>query len=112
MAVLTETDVSARLDGIVWLLVQVLRDLQEIKMSQSDIDAQIVNLQGVTAQLGAAVTAIQQELTTLQTQGVDTSGLDAAVAQLDTAAQAVSALAPAPAAPAAPDMTSPPPVTS
>ena len=84
-----------------------------MSMSQYDIDAAvaednalITDLTTQTAAIAAAQTAFAAEIAALQAQGVDTSGLDAANAQL-TAAQApldaaVSALTAASAPPATP----------
>jgi len=67
----------------------------QILVGQADINTQVQLIAQAVTELGAAVTAIQAELAALQGQGVDTSGLDAAVAQLGTAVQSVQALAPA-----------------
>jgi len=84
-------------------LGQILASVQRIEqkvgqilMGQADINTQVQLITQAVTELGAAVTAIQAEITGLQGQGVDTSGLDAAVAQLGTAVASVQALAPAP----------------
>jgi len=69
--------------------------VRQIRMGQADIDTQVQRIAQAVTDLGAAVTAVQAEIASLQGQGVDTSGLDAAVAQLGTAVQSVQALAPA-----------------
>lgn len=92
------------------------KKLEQVIMSQSDIDAAtaeltaiVTDVQGQVAQLGTDFTAIQAEITSLQAQGVNTTALNAAVAQaqstmagLDPAVAQIGTLAPAPAAPAAP----------
>lgn len=86
-------------------------NIEEIKMSQSDIDAAVAtdtallsDLTTQTAAIAAAQAAFAAEIATLQGQGVNTDALDAINAQL-AAAQApldaaVSALTAASAPPA------------
>jgi chromosome segregation ATPase len=99
--------IMARLDDI-------NTKLEKIAMSQSDIDAAtaeitsiVTDVQAQIAQLGSDFTAIQTEIQALQSQGVDTTALDAAVAQaqstmsgLDPAVAQITTLAPAAPAPA------------
>lgn len=87
------------------------RKLDNIMAAQDDVNAAIAALQSeeagvaaVSADLQTAVAAIQAELAGLQASGVDTSGLNAAVAglaqpmaDLQAAQASVDALAPAPA---------------
>jgi hypothetical protein len=90
-------DDSTKLDLIGWELLKISKQLEEIVMGQADINTDQQAILTAVANLGAAVTAVQAEITALQGQGVDTTGLDSAVAQLGTAVTAVQALAPAPA---------------
>lgn len=78
-------EILARLDAIE-------HTLKEIQMSQSDIDAAVAtdtallgDLTTQTAAIGAAQAAFAAEIASLQSQGVDTSGLDAINAQLAAA---------------------------
>lgn len=80
------------------LLYDIDAKLGRLLMGQSDITADAQAILTAVGSLGSAVTAIQAEITQLQNQGVDTTGLDAAVAQLGTAVQGVQQLVPAPSA--------------
>jgi predicted negative regulator of RcsB-dependent stress response len=62
--------------------------------AQADVDAAVTAVQGVTADLGNAVTNIKAEIAALQAAGVtvDTTALDAAIAPLEAAQAAVDAL--------------------
>ena len=89
-------------------LAEIDKKLGRIIMSQESIDAAtaelttiVTDVQGQVAQLGTDFTAIQAEIQALQSQGVDTSALDAAVAQaqstmagLDPAVAQIGTLAP------------------
>jgi uncharacterized protein YlxW (UPF0749 family) len=67
---------------------------------QSEVDSDTAAIQQVGADLTASVGNVQSELDSLQSQiaasgvSVDLSGLEKAVADLDTQAKAVSSLAP------------------
>ncbi len=65
--------------------------------SQADIDAITTGLQGLSSALSDDTAAIQQEIQTLAAQGVDVSGLQAAVSDLSGKVDGVTALVPAPA---------------
>lgn len=88
---------------------QILRTLEEVREgqikimgTQDDINAAVTAIHGVTTDLQAAVANIATELATLEAgnPGVDTSGLQAAVAQLQAVQATVDALE-TPAAPPA-----------
>lgn len=81
---------------LLWLLSGINMKLEKIMTSQDDINADVTQIQGAVSNLGSAVTAIAAEIEQLKGQGVDTSGLDAAVGQLGTAVQGVQALVPPP----------------
>jgi predicted nucleic acid-binding Zn-ribbon protein len=73
--------------------------------NQAQIDADTAAIAKVGTDLAASVAAVQTELNALQAaqtagQALDFSSLEAQVASLDSAAQAVSSLVPSPPAPA------------
>lgn len=76
------------------LLVSIHQQLGAVMTAQDDVNSAIAALQDTDNGLDAAVTAIQAEIANLSGQGVDTSGLNDAVAQLQTHAAAVAAIAP------------------
>jgi len=83
-------------------LGQILASVQRIEqkvgqilVGQADIDTQVQIITQAVTELGAAVTGDTDRDRRASGQGVDTSGLDAAVAQLGTAVASVQALAPA-----------------
>lgn len=78
------------------LLKSINQQLGVITMGQAEVDAAVAEL-GVDVQgLTDAGVAIQAEIAALQGQGVDTTGLTAAVAQLDTAVGSIASIATAP----------------
>lgn len=76
-------------------LAHILRNQEKLMTQQDDINAAITALQNDETGLDASVQAILAEISTLQGQGVDTSGLTAAVADLQGHVDAVAAIAPA-----------------
>jgi chromosome segregation ATPase len=108
-------DVHRELAAIREQLDRIEQQQETIMTSQDDINAAtteltsaVTDVQGQVGQLGTDFTAIQAEIANLQSSGVDTSALNAAVAQaqstlsgLDPAVQQISSLAPPPAAPPA-----------
>lgn len=62
--------------------------------SQADVDALTTAVENLNTQLTAADSAIQQEISTLQGQGVDTTNLQSAVSDLSNAVAATQALVP------------------
>lgn len=73
--------------------------MTEANATQADIDALTSQVTTDDAQVQAAVQALQAEIATLQGQGVNVAGLQAAVAQLTTDASADTPAPPAPAGP-------------
>lgn len=100
---------------ILVLVVDLNRKADKIMTAQDDINAAVAedtsllaDLTTQTQAIGAAQAAFAAEIASLQSQGVDTSGLDAANAQmaaaqapLDAAVAALTAASAPPAAPAA-----------
>jgi hypothetical protein len=77
------------------LLYDIDQKLGRLLMGQSEIDADVQAIAQAVTSLGTAAQAIQAEIAALQAQGVDTSGLDAAVQQLGSAVQVVQQIVPA-----------------
>ncbi len=85
-------------------VVDQLRERISLMATQADVDAITAQITQVSTDLAAAKTSLQAEIDKLAVAnpGVDLSGLQAAVAPLDAAVQAVGGLVPdAPAPPAA-----------
>lgn len=88
---------DAALDFDTWgMLTRILANTEKIMSAQQDIDAQTASIETETTDLTAAVAAIQAEIASLQASGVNTSGLDNAVAELTDAVSAAQAIPPAP----------------
>lgn len=80
------------------LIKNEFREIKEILMaSQADIDAVTQALTDLQSQLTNDVTNIQNEIASLQSQGIDVSGLQAEVANLTNTVNTVNTIAPAPA---------------
>lgn len=61
---------------------QLNRMENEMTSGQAQIDADVASLQASQASIAASVQALVAEIANLQSQGVDTSALDAIAAQL------------------------------
>lgn len=85
-------------DNLVWLALRLLRALDQINgkldkimTAQDDVNAAVAAIQAFLADLGAAVTNIQAELANVA-PAVDTTALNALVAQLPAVQASVDAL--------------------
>lgn len=85
-------NLTRRLDHIDNLLEKLMT---EQHATQADIDQLTATVTADDAAIQSAVAALQAEIASLQGQGVDVSGLQAAVAQLTADAQADQPPAPA-----------------
>lgn len=101
----SQNDVLQAVASLSWQVTALAKQLTaavaELKkdiniMSQSVIDDITQKLNTLESNLEAAVTAIEAEIASLQGQGVDTSGLEAAAAKLSAEVDTVSGIAPAP----------------
>lgn len=68
-----------------------------IMSTQADVDALTAQVTTMQTNLAAGVAAIQAEISSLQTKGVDVTNLQAAVNQLSATVDSADAIAPAPA---------------
>ena len=92
----------SRLDAIEQSLAELHRKADRIMSAQDDLNALATDINTRVTELGTAQTAIQAEIAKLETQGVDTSWIKAAVALLDPAVDGIAAIVPAPAPAPAP----------
>lgn len=74
---------------------RIIEMLKELQMGQVEVDAAVAELGVDVQKLNDAGALILAEIATLEGQGVDTSGLTAAVAQLDDAVGSIANISPA-----------------
>jgi hypothetical protein len=87
-------ELALQLNRIEHKLDRLLQGEQNIMAAQDDINAAITQLGLDQSALNDAAQRILAEIATLQGQGVDTSGLSAAVAALDSAVGPIVDIAP------------------
>jgi outer membrane murein-binding lipoprotein Lpp len=92
-----------------WHAIEELNERIDQMATQADVDALTTQVQQVAGDLANAQTKLQSEIDQLAANNpsVDLSGLQAAVAPLDSAVQSLGAITPTP--PAAPADTPAPP---
>jgi hypothetical protein len=88
-------------------IAETLHRIENTMATQADVDALTTALTSDTSELGTALTAISDQIASLQAAnpGVDLSGLQTAAANLGTAVTNIAALVPA--APSAPVVSAP-----
>lgn len=87
-------DGDPRFEVIVDELKALRRRIGDLVTAQEDVDAAIAGIGGDVARMRAAIVRIQDEIARLQAAGADTSGLVAALAELDSTTGDLDNLAP------------------
>lgn len=84
-----------RFEVIVDELRALRRRIGDLVTAQQDVDAAIAGIGGDVSRIRAAIVRIQDEIAALQASGADTSGLVAALGELDGATGDLDNVAPA-----------------
>ena len=92
-----ERRVLAGIHHIIRRLDRIERKVDVMSAEQDAIDQAVATLGVDTQALAGAAQRIEDEIAALQSQGVDVTGLQAAVAAADTAVGTVVSIVPAPA---------------
>lgn len=85
-----------RVDALALQVAANTARIGELMAAQEDVDAAVAGIGGDVTRMRDAIVRIQAEIADLQSQGVDTSGLVAALASLDSATGDLDNIAPAP----------------
>jgi hypothetical protein len=101
-AISIATQVNGTLAVVQKTLTALSQKVDQVIMSQADIDAQVQAISTSVGDINSAVSALQTEIANLQAAGVNTAGLDAAVSSLQAATSNLGNLANPPAPPAPP----------
>lgn len=88
------SDTNTKLDNLIEMVQSVLEREQDLMTAQDDVNAAVTQLGVDVGALNAAAVRIQAEMERLKAEGVDVSGLIAALSELDTATGQLANISP------------------